>query len=494
MVVEDWRSDQFLDEELAAARASHCLAAVTSTVDPMVGQVVENRYVIEGTLGVGGMGIVYRARHVKVGREVAIKVLHDHLVADPLMVERFEREAALVAKLDHKNVVNVIDVGETAAKQKLMVLELARGEPLSELIARDGALAGPRVVSIIRQLLQGLEHAHAVGLVHRDLKPENVMVERDHNGVETPKIVDFGIAFLRDDRHAERRLTAAGIVLGTPEFMAPEQAQGREIDARCDLFALGVIMYVMLSGRLPFDGTGVEVAIANISKSPPPIASRSGIVVEPVLEAFARRLMARRLDARMPSARTALRLLDLIESDPAAAGKLLLPRAVVATPTEPMEPVRRTRDVTAPQVDAPVHAPAVQAAPAVTVSLRATRSLPVSKRRYWIASAASLAVVAAAAVLALANHPTVPVAPDVTYATHEEPSLAIRFVTHDAAVAPRPVASVAPRTVRRIVQRPVAPKPLAMPVAAPVAGPVAAPPAAAPVLERIARELPQVLR
>ena len=307
--------------------------------DTIVGQVALDRYLIEATLGSGGMGTVYRARHVAIGRQVAIKILHDHLVSDPAMVERFEREAALVGKLDHKNVVTVLDIGETPSHQKMMVLELVRGETLAELIAREGPLDRARVIAIVRQLLEGLEHAHAAGLIHRDLKPENVIIEHDDHGAEMPKIVDFGIAVLREDFFSDRRLTATGIVLGTPEFMAPEQAKGAELDARCDLFALGMIMYVMLAGQLPFDGTGIEVAIANLSKNPPPIATRSpGVVVDPVLEASARRMMARRLGARIPSARRALLLLDLVERDPVAAAKLLVPVAKRAEPPAPVPP------------------------------------------------------------------------------------------------------------------------------------------------------------
>jgi serine/threonine-protein kinase len=289
----------------------------------LVGQVVEDRYRIEAQLGSGGMGSVYRARHVKVGREVAIKVLHDHLLADPTMVERFQREAAVAARLSHRNVISVIDVGETPSKQKLMVLELARGQCLIDIVSA-GALAGPRVINLVSQLLAGLEHAHGHGLVHRDLKPENVIVEIDENGVEVPKIVDFGIAMLRDG--GEKRLTTAGTVLGTPQYMAPEHAQGRDVDPRCDLFSLGVMAYEMLAGRSPFDGTGVELAIANITQDPPAILERSGAIVDPLLEAFARRLMARRLADRFQSARAALDVLELIESHPDAAREILMPR------------------------------------------------------------------------------------------------------------------------------------------------------------------------
>ena len=193
----------------------------------LVGQVVEERYCVEAKLGRGAMGTVYRARHVKVGREVAIKVMHPELTRDPTMVARFEREAAIAARLDHKNVISVLDVGETPDGQKLMVLELARGETLAAVLER-GPLGAPRVIRLITQLLQGLDHAHDAGLVHRDLKPENVIVEHDDYGEEVPRILDFGIAVLRerDDSAAGQRLTDTGTVLGTPPYMAPEQAFG----------------------------------------------------------------------------------------------------------------------------------------------------------------------------------------------------------------------------------------------------------------------------
>ncbi len=306
--------------------------------DELVGQVVEDRYRIETQLGSGGMGVVYRARHIKVGREVAIKVLHEGLMTDPTMVERFEREAAIAARLSHRNLVSVIDVGETANKQKLMVLELARGETLAELIAK-GRFARSRVIALTAQLLEGLDHAHAAGLVHRDLKPENVIVELDDTGAEIPRIVDFGIAMLRGD---DRRLTVAGMVLGTPQYMAPEHAQGQLVDPRTDLFALGVMVYEMLAGKLPFDGTGVDVALANITQDPPAIEQRSGALVDPLLEAFARRLMARRITDRFQSARAALDVLELIDQHPEAAREILLE-----------QPVRNLR-VTALGTQAPV--------------------------------------------------------------------------------------------------------------------------------------------
>ncbi len=309
---------------------------------------VEQRYRVEALIGRGAMGVVYRARHVKVGREVAIKVLHDHLVRDPSMVARFEREAAVLARLHHKNLVHVIDVGETPARQRLMVLDLARGESLAAIMA-SGPLGPDRTLNLVKQLLHGLEHAHAAGLVHRDLKPDNVIVERDSDGVEIPRIVDFGIAVPCGPGALGRRITETGLVLGTPEYMAPEQAHGDDPDPRTDLFALGVMVYEMLAGVQPFDGSGVNVIVANLSMDPPPIHDRApGVPVDPLLEAVARRLMARELAERFASAREALEVLALIERDREAAAAAfglitemdLVVTARVVCPVPPPPPPR----------------------------------------------------------------------------------------------------------------------------------------------------------
>jgi serine/threonine-protein kinase len=187
-----------------------------------------------------------------------------------------------------------------------------------------------------------LAHAHEAGLVHRDLKPDNIIVEwRD--GHEIVRIVDFGIAVLRDpDESAPQKLTATGQMIGTPIYMSPEQAKCDPLDHRSDLFALGVIMYEMLTGKLPFEGSAIEVALANIHKDPPAIATRApGVLVEPLLEAFCRKLMARSLDRRFASAHAALDVLALIASDPdearPALGMMNVARAlaVVSLPDPP---------------------------------------------------------------------------------------------------------------------------------------------------------------
>jgi serine/threonine protein kinase len=287
--------------------------------EDLIGTVVLERYRVEAELGSGAMGSVYRGTHVKLGRTVAIKVMHFHLGYEPQMVERFRREGRVAAKMQHANLIGVIDVGETADGRPVMVLEFAEGRTLTEILTVSPAPR--RIIRLVSQILRGLEHAHDAGLVHRDLKPDNVIVEIGDDGTEIPRIVDFGIAVLRDrDGSIEGgKLTETGQVLGTPIYMSPEQAQAEAVDQRSDLFALGVIVYQMLAGTVPFEGSAIEIALANIGKDPPPISTFVADV-DPVLEAFARKLMARRLTQRFQNAREALHVLELIEHDrPAAA-------------------------------------------------------------------------------------------------------------------------------------------------------------------------------
>ena len=287
-----------------------------TTAPPLVDLVgtIVNGYFLEAELGHGAMGVVYRASHVDTGRVVAIKALHPRHVNEPALVERFTREAKLAARLVHPNIAGVIDSGMSIDDGRmLMVLELAEGEPLSQVLTMP--LPPERVIALVAQLLGALDHAHGAGLIHRDLKPENVMVAW-REGREHLQIIDFGIAILRDDP-AAARLTATGQMIGTPIYMSPEQAKCEAFDHRTDLFALGVIVYEMLSGALPFEGSAMEIALANVNKDPPRIADRvPGLLVEPVLEAFCRKLMARSLDVRFASARAALDTLELIATDP----------------------------------------------------------------------------------------------------------------------------------------------------------------------------------
>jgi serine/threonine protein kinase len=306
-------------------------AALRGEVDPMIGQIVLDRYQIESELGSGAMGTVYKGKHIKLKRYVAVKVLHDDLVHEAGMLARFRREAHLAAKLSHPNVISVLDVGTSNGRQ-VMVMEYAEGPTLTELMTI--APARRRLIQLLRQLLLGLDHAHGEGLIHRDLKPDNIIVEIAPDGTELPRIVDFGIAILNaPDDNGGGRLTASGMMLGTPLYMAPEQAQCEPLDHRVDLFSLGVILYEMMAGKPPFEGTAMEIAVANISRDPPPISKRAPKrEADPTLELYARKLMSRKPENRFATAKEALEVLDVVERDPEAAmlklGKMDVARAL----------------------------------------------------------------------------------------------------------------------------------------------------------------------
>ena len=288
----------------------------------LVGKVVLDRYFVEAELGAGAMGTVYRARHQKLGRAVALKVMHDHLVHEPTLLARFRREATLAGRLRHPNVVAVLDVDETPDGKQVMVLELVDGVSLGELM--DDRIPHPRILDLVKQLLRGLEHAHAAGLVHRDLKPDNVIVSRGDDGAEIAQIVDFGIAALRGTDETLERLTGTGMIVGTPLYMAPEQARAEAVDHRADLYALGVIIYEMLTGLAPFEGTAMEVAVAKMDRDPMPLSVRApDVVVERVLEAYMRKLLSRLPADRFATARDALDILELYERDREAAATAL---------------------------------------------------------------------------------------------------------------------------------------------------------------------------
>ena len=284
----------------------------------LVGTVVLDRYVVEAELGFGAMGTVYRARHTKLARNVALKVMHEHLMHEPKLLERFHREAKVAARLAHPNVAAVLDLGVTEDRKQVMVLELVEGRSLGELM--EEALSLDRILRFVEQLLRGLEHAHAAGLVHRDLKPDNVIVEQAADGREVARIVDFGIATLAQPDESVDRLTGTGMIVGTPLYMAPEQARAEPVDHRADLYALGIMLYEMLSGTSPFEGTAMEVAVAKMDKDPPPISVRApDVVVDRVVVAYLDRLIARDPARRFSSAREALDVLELYARDRAAA-------------------------------------------------------------------------------------------------------------------------------------------------------------------------------
>ncbi len=232
-----------------------------------VGQLIAERYRIEALLGEGGMGAVYRAEHIHMKKTVALKVLHRHMTSHTEAVRRFEREAVVAARVEHPNVALATDFGQLPDGAFYMVLEYVDGVALSDLIAREGALSPERAVRIAWQIAEALQAAHGAEVVHRDLKPDNVMLVQRGEQADIVKVLDFGIAKLRGER---TQLTQLGSVFGTPQYMAPEQAAGREVDQRADLYALGLILHEMLTGYPAFDGDDLMSILAQQMTQPPP--------------------------------------------------------------------------------------------------------------------------------------------------------------------------------------------------------------------------------
>jgi serine/threonine-protein kinase len=281
--------------------------------DPLAGTSFADRYIIEKCVGAGGMGRVYRARHQRMSRRFAIKVLFGDHAADSKMQQRLAREAEAASRLSHPNVISVLDFGETEEGLLYLVMDYVDGPTLAQVIESAAPLAPDRAIRLVRDCARGLAHAHGRGLIHRDFKADNVLVTLD-GGEEVAKIVDFGIAMLNES--SSRKLTTEGMVLGTPAVMAPEQAVGEQVDHRTDLFSLGIVLYEMLSGVLPFDGSPLEIARQNLMSQVPPIARRvPGLAVDPRLENLSVALMAKRPDDRPQTAKAVLRTLSEIEGE-----------------------------------------------------------------------------------------------------------------------------------------------------------------------------------
>jgi eukaryotic-like serine/threonine-protein kinase len=275
-----------------------------------VGTTLADRYRIDALIGEGGMGRVYAAEHVLMRKRLAIKVLHRELTMMTEVVARFEREAMAAANIEHPNVAAATDFGKLADGAVFLVLEYVQGKSLRDEIAM-GPIAPERALHITRQIASGLGSAHALDIVHRDLKPENVMLVEKGGDPDFVKVLDFGIAKVPigemphlTDTPAHTPITKAGMVFGTPEYMAPEQALGQTVDGRADLYALGVILYEMLSGSRPFSSQSqVGILGQQLSKPPPKISDRApGIVVPPTVEAVAMKLLQRESSERFQSA------------------------------------------------------------------------------------------------------------------------------------------------------------------------------------------------
>ena len=270
--------------------------------DPLIGAVIEDRFRIEDLVGTGGMGAVYRGIQLSVQREVAIKVLRPELVDREVMLERFFREAKVVSEMSHPNIVRLVDFGQDQDRDLLyLAMELVEGTDLGDLL-RDGRLRTNLALEVVYQICGALTEPHARGIVHRDLKPENLVMMPISDGTLQVKVLDFGIARALE---GGTKLTKTGMICGTPSYMSPEQAQNEEIDGRTDLYALGVLLFEMLTGSPPFVGeTSLQVLLCHIQRPAPNLATAvpAGTVPDEVSELVGR-LLAKQPGDRPRSAR-----------------------------------------------------------------------------------------------------------------------------------------------------------------------------------------------
>lgn len=302
--------------------------------DPLVGQTLSGRYRLDRLLGSGGAGAVYEASQLDLDRKVAIKVLRAELAADTLVLERFRREARLAASLSHPHIAQVLGFEEPKPPEPAFIaLELVRGSSLLDLLRREPRFAPERAVLLMSQTLSALDAAHRAGIVHRDLKPGNLVVSSVPGLGESVKLLDFGIAHIKAGE-AFQRLTRTGAVLGTPRYMAPEQISGGTIDPRTDVWAAGVVLYRMLAGVVPFDGSPDQVLVAILRDRVPPIAPSLG--VSEALEHVVLRALQKKPDDRFPTARA---MMDALLGAGFDATRPSMPPSFggSATPSSPLE-------------------------------------------------------------------------------------------------------------------------------------------------------------
>ena len=266
------------------------------------GQVRAGRYKIEKKLGEGGMSYVYLGEDIATKEQYAIKVLSPSLVKDGNAMARLRREAALGMRLEHPNVCHIVRLGETEDGVVYVVMPFVQGEILSDRNNRKGQLPLSEVVPFVQQIAAGLQVAHELKIIHRDLKPENIMITRNPDGTDRAVVMDFGLAKERKAGGELEKLTATGIILGTPEFMSPEQLRGKPLDPRTDVYSLTLMTYEMLTGKLPFEGKNQqEMMIARLRSDPISIRTRRPDIPEAV-DTVLTKGMARSADDRYPTA------------------------------------------------------------------------------------------------------------------------------------------------------------------------------------------------
>lgn len=305
----------------------------------MVGRIFLGRYEVIRLLGEGGMGRVYLARQADLGRQVVVKVMHDHVASDPKFIERFQRETLLMARFQHPYAVTLYDASLTDPQGPCIVMEYIKGISLDALLERNGRFTPTRVGRLLGQLCEVLYAAHGQGIIHRDLKPANLMVIDHDTPYEKIKVMDFGLAKMIDAGSLKKNnVTGTDFAVGTPGYISPEQIRGEDSDHRSDLYSVGVILYELLTGHLPFKGRStMEVLLAHATEPPPPFAEiGAGAWVPAAVEDVVRRCLAKDRAERPASAR------DLAEEYETALAHEESVLETALPPNHPRSPERAT--------------------------------------------------------------------------------------------------------------------------------------------------------
>jgi serine/threonine protein kinase len=298
---QDYSEDMALCPQDGTTLQADATSVSFVPVDPLLGRTLDEKYLLEEKLGVGGMGTVYRARHLLIDRPVAVKVLNQRFVEDEAAKARFRREAKAAGRLRHTNAVGVTDFGQTSDGYVYIVMELLEGKTLRDLLAHDAPLDLAHAVSIMLQVSSAVAAAHEAGIIHRDLKPANIFIVQHANVPTVVKVLDFGIAKLAADSLDEddrQTLTQVGAMIGTPRYMSPEQCNGSPLTPAADVYSLGVILYEMLTGTVPFSGTSpLAIAMRHSTEVPRP-PSEFVAAIPPTLEHVVLHALEKRAEDR----------------------------------------------------------------------------------------------------------------------------------------------------------------------------------------------------
>jgi len=428
--------------------------------DPLIGTRLDGRYFVAGVLGKGGMGIVYEGVHEQLGRPVAIKVLHASIATEPIVVQRFLREARIASSLGHGNIVDVSDLGHLSDGRPYLVMPRIQGISFTKLLAHHGPQTPARVVELLRGVASALDLVHAKGLLHRDVKPENLMHVVREDRSETVMLMDFGIAVLAS---GGSRLTAEGVVCGTPAFLAPESARGEEADHRADVYSLATVAFELMTGQLPFDDDNpLRILPMKAFGDPPRMSTVSKHPFPEPLEIVVAQGLARFPEQRYASAGAFVEALDAA-LQPGAGARFAQPKTKPAPPPFVPPPPPRPRGPTE-SLELPLGASGefdldeVEPPPAVSGGARdlseveravtspSMRAAATPSRRglYVVAAIGVLAAVGAALAAVLSTDEPAPAKPARAATVNKPPALELAPPPEPVVPAPAPAATVAP--------------------------------------------------